>query len=62
MMDFFKKKFFLWLTLASDEERIEVISKPLFESGVYDGPEFNCPAFSYLNPKIQCRKCEQGAG
>jgi len=40
---------------------VEIISKPTFEA-TYQGPQFNCPAFSYVNPKIRCTRSPNGCG
>jgi len=44
-----------------DRDDEEIVTEPGFES-TYEGPRFTCPAFSYMNPKLQCRRSPTGAG
>jgi len=49
------------MRLPESNEKIEVLTEPLFNA-TYGGPQFNCPAFSYMSPKLQCRKGSNGCG
>jgi len=43
------------------EDDLEILTEPLF-GALYEGPAFTAPAFSHMNPKIQCRKSKEGTG
>jgi len=43
------------------EDDLEILTEPLF-GALYEGPVFTAPAFSHMNPKIQCRKSKEGTG
>jgi len=40
---------------------VEFITEGSFDAS-YQGPQFNCPAFSYMNPKIRCTRSPNGIG
>jgi len=41
---------------------VEIISKPQFDASQQYIVSFNCPAFSYLSPKIRCMRSPNGTG
>jgi len=47
--------------LPETNRQIEVLTEPIFNP-TYMGPQFNCPQFSYMSPKLQCQKSSHGFG